>query len=84
MEVLSRGKPLISVSNPDRYDQHQQDLLKTLSDQNYLIWCRDLEGLAEAIQQAKHMSFKRYVKPTCTIHTQIQTFLSQTIELDDS
>ena len=30
MEILKKGLPLISVSNPDRYDNHQKDLLETL------------------------------------------------------
>lgn len=53
MEVLEYGKPLIGLSNPDRYDRHQQDLLSVLAAENHLIWRRELSGLAEAIQQAR-------------------------------
>src|SRR5690349_7023737 len=28
LEVLNAGKPLIALSNPDRYDKHQDDLLR--------------------------------------------------------
>jgi UDP-N-acetylglucosamine transferase subunit ALG13 len=81
LEVLDHGKPLVGVSNPDRYDQHQRDLLGVLAAQNYLVWCQELSDLAKAIQQAKQASFRRYVKPECTIHTQIKDFLDKVEDL---
>lgn len=75
IEVLEHGKPLISLSNPDRYDLHQQDLLSTLAAENYLIWCQQLAELPEAISRAGQMAFKPYTKPECTIHIQIKQFL---------
>jgi UDP-N-acetylglucosamine transferase subunit ALG13 len=77
LEVLDCSKPLVSLSNPDRYDQHQQDLLSTLAAQNHLIWCRELSELAEAIEQARQTTFGRYVKPECTIPVQIRGFLDE-------
>jgi len=79
MEVLEHGKPLIGLSNPDRYDQHQQDLLSTLATQNYLVWCHELSGLAEAIRQARQTTFRQYTKPECVIHLQIKSFLDDLI-----
>ena len=75
LEVLDCGKPLVSLSNPDRYDQHQQDLLSTLAAQHYLVWCRELRELDKIIQQARRTSFRRYTKPECTIHIHIKDFL---------
>src|SRR5512137_1448858 len=46
VEVLRLGKPLIGVSNPDRFDLHQNDLLGELEQGGYLLWCRDLASLA--------------------------------------
>jgi len=75
LEVLNCGKPLIALSNPDRYDQHQQDILNVLATQNYLIWCHKLSELPETLKRATQEKFKRYVTPDCKIHTVITEFL---------
>jgi UDP-N-acetylglucosamine transferase subunit ALG13 len=75
MEVLGCGKPLVAVDNPDRFDQHQEDLLTVLAAQNYLIWCKDLSELPKALRRARETEFKRYVVPDCEIHTVIREFL---------
>jgi UDP-N-acetylglucosamine transferase subunit ALG13 len=77
MEVLRRGLPLISVSNPDRYDRHQDDLLTTMSQESHLIWCRGLGELCQAIQTARHTPLRRYEPDECTIHLVIDAFLSK-------
>ena len=76
MEVLEQGKPLVSVSNPDRYDRHQDDLLETLEAEGCLLWCRELSQLPETIEQARKTTFKRYVKPECRIAEIIGDFLA--------
>jgi len=75
LEVLGYGKPLIALSNPDRYDQHQQDILNVLAAQNHLIWCHELSELPEALKRATGKRFERYVTPECEIHTVITEFL---------
>jgi beta-1,4-N-acetylglucosaminyltransferase len=75
LEVLGHGKPLIALSNPDRYDQHQQDVLGVLAGENYLIWCKDLNALPEVLRRAREWEFKRYVVPKCEIHTVVKEFL---------
>jgi len=75
LEALEAGKPLIAISNPDRYDQHQNDLLRALEAQRYLIWCRkvdDLEGALISIHQA---ALRAYQRPECTIHLRIRELL---------
>lgn len=67
IEVLQRGLPLIGVSNPDRYDRHQDDLLGALSERNHMIWCKDLEQLPEAIARAATSTFVLYQAPECHI-----------------
>ncbi len=52
-EVLRKGKRLVAVSNHDRYDDHQDDLLRAMSMRGHLIWCQDLRHLADAIAQAQ-------------------------------
>jgi len=75
MEVLRRGLPLVSVSNPDRYDNHQDDLLATMAREGYLIWCRQLDQLEQAIETARNTALKRYQPPKCKIHLVINNFL---------
>jgi len=76
MEVLEQGKPLVSVSNPDRYDRHQDDLLETLDAEGYLLWCRQLDQLPETIELARQTVFALYVKPECQIAEVIKEFLA--------
>lgn len=75
IEVLQRGLPLIGVSNPDRYDRHQDDLLGTLSERGHMIWCRDLDRLQEAIERADRMQFVPYEAPECQIAQEIRRYL---------
>jgi UDP-N-acetylglucosamine transferase subunit ALG13 len=75
MEVLRQGVPLISVSNPDRYDDHQRDLLSTMAEEGYLVWCRRLDELKRAIETAQTVPLRRYRPPECKIHLVINEFL---------
>jgi UDP-N-acetylglucosamine transferase subunit ALG13 len=79
MEVLRKGKKLISLSNPDRYDEHQSDLLGTFDAEGYLTWCRDLAQLAGLLGRIQEMHFRPYVPPECHIHTVIAEYLLQTV-----
>jgi UDP-N-acetylglucosamine transferase subunit ALG13 len=77
MEILKKGLPLISVSNPDRYDNHQIDLLTTMEKEGYLIWCRQLEQIQPLIKEALARNFRRYVAPDCKIHIYINEYLNR-------
>ena len=77
MEVLRRQVPLVSVSNPDRYDNHQDDLLEIMARDGYLSWCRNLDGLAAAVNAATSQTLRRYETPACWIHKEIYRYLSQ-------
>lgn len=74
-EVLSLGKKLVSVENKNVNDAHQWDLLKKLSDEKYIIWCKDEKKIMESIIKTKTFKFKKYVKPECKIHKKIMEFL---------
>jgi UDP-N-acetylglucosamine transferase subunit ALG13 len=75
MEVLKRGIPLVSVSNEDRYDRHQEDLLQSMAEEGYLYWCRDVDQLAQAIADAQARPLRPYVTPECRIHLMIDEYL---------
>lgn len=65
VEVLERGLPLVALSNPDRFDLHQDDLLRALEDRTHLLWCRDVDELPEALERVESMSFAPYETPQC-------------------
>jgi hypothetical protein len=76
LEALQVGQRLIAVSNPDRRDQHQQDLLTTLAADNYLIWCRDVDHLDQAIALGRQIALRPYQQPECTLHLCIREYLA--------
>jgi UDP-N-acetylglucosamine transferase subunit ALG13 len=75
VEVLQRGLKLIGVSNPDRYDLHQEDLLRALEQRGHMIWCRRLEELPQALRDAATRDFTPYETPPCHIATVVRAFL---------
>jgi beta-1,4-N-acetylglucosaminyltransferase len=75
VEVLEAGKPLVAVGNPDRYDQHQSDLLRVLEAEGHLVWCRAVSELALAITRARQGGLRPYRRPECTIPTHIHALL---------
>jgi UDP-N-acetylglucosamine transferase subunit ALG13 len=76
LEALQAGKRLIAVSNPDRHDQHQLDLLSTLAADNYLVWCRDVNSLDQAIVLGRQIVLRPYRTPDCTLHLRIREYLA--------
>jgi UDP-N-acetylglucosamine transferase subunit ALG13 len=76
MEVLHRGLPLVGVSNHDRSDNHQDDLLTTMEEEGYLVWCRNLDKLGQAIYTALSVPRKPYRLDECQIHLRIHEFLA--------
>lgn len=75
MEVIGLGRRLLAVANPDRYDRHQEDLLGTLAQEGYLVWCRDLRNLSSCVINALAFQPKPYIRPPCTIHHVIEEYL---------
>jgi beta-1,4-N-acetylglucosaminyltransferase len=75
MDVVRLGKPLVGVSNPDRHDHHQDDILAKFAELKHLIWCRSLDELEGAIALATRAQFAPYVEPPCAIHVIIDGFL---------
>lgn len=74
-EVLSHGRPLVAVEDESQPERHQQEILHALEQEGYLIWCKDLQQLPQAIEQAR-TQLKPYVLPECRIHTIVDEFLS--------
>jgi beta-1,4-N-acetylglucosaminyltransferase len=79
MDVVRRGKPLVGVSNPDRRDHHQDDILSKFAEMNHLVWCRSLADLPRSLEQAAQARFAPYVPPTCDIHHVIYDTLTKRV-----
>ena len=74
-EALEHGRKLVGVENATCHGAHQRELLSTLAQEGYLIWCQDLDKLPEALECAKSREFEKYVGPECEIHVVIKEFL---------
>jgi beta-1,4-N-acetylglucosaminyltransferase len=75
MEVLWKGKKLISVENTTCIDDHQTDLLNMIAGQEYLVWCRDLSELPVLLMQIHTLDLQPYRRPPCEIGQVIKEFL---------
>lgn len=76
-ELLKRKKKMIGVANTARTDVHQSEILKVLSEQSNLVWCKDIENIEECIKKAKSFKFRVYKKQDCRIADKIMEFLSR-------
>lgn len=76
IEALTLGTPLIGVPNPDRYDRHQEQILRRFAADGYLIACYDLTELPQAIVQARVTSLRHYEPPETTLHLDIKAYLA--------
>lgn len=77
MEALGLRKALVCVVNPTTYDRHQEHLLEVFAQQGYLVWCKDMDQLAQAVEQARAGNFARYESPPCHIAEAIDTYLAK-------
>ena len=73
--AVRHGKPFVGVSNPDRPDLHQDEILGRFEVGNYIIWCRSLDQLDECIARAGKTAFATYTEVPCQIPEVIERFL---------
>jgi beta-1,4-N-acetylglucosaminyltransferase len=73
--VLSKGKKVVAISNEERSDKHQSDLLSKLSSERYILWCRNIKNLQKEIDKVKKTPLRRYSCPRSTIHEKIKETL---------
>jgi len=50
LEVIEKGVRLISVSNPNMIDNHQDEFLDALARRGFVTYCKDLQQLPETIE----------------------------------
>ena len=82
--ALRRGKKVVAVPRLARcrehVDDHQIQLVRTLSKKGYLVSCEDLTGAASllaAVREAKSRSLKTYPFDRGELAEDLMTYLSQ-------
>ena len=62
---LKLGKPVVVAPRfavfGEHVDDHQLQIAQSFSDKNFVLMCRDLEGLADTVNQARTHEFAEYV-----------------------
>ncbi len=76
VDALYAGARLVSVPNPDRFDKHQEQIIRQFAAEGYLVPCFHLDRLAEAVEQARTQPLRPYDPPQTTLHLEIREFLN--------
>jgi hypothetical protein len=66
---------VVGVSNPDRFDRHQDQILQAFEEAGYLVWCRNLASLPDAVAALRQAHLIPYQPPPSHIHRVIAAFL---------
>ena len=61
MECVTQGLKLVVVENTILMEGHQAQLIRELEKRGHLIWCKDLEKIAAAIEEARGAIFSKFV-----------------------
>ncbi len=75
-DLLTKNKRIIVVVNKDaqRYGANAEHFIGNLSDNKFLIWCKDISNLIESINIARNYIFRKYIQPNCSIAETINSF----------
>jgi len=76
IEALYAGVPLVSAPNPDRFDKHQEQIIRRFAAEGYLVPCFHLDELPQAIEKARTVPLRPYQPPETTLHLEIRAFLN--------
>jgi len=61
MENVTKGRKLVVIQNPDITGGHEWELVTKMEKGNHLLWCKDIEELANVIDTAKAKVFVKFV-----------------------
>lgn len=60
MENVTKGRKLIVIQNPDVTGGHEWEIVTKMEKGGHLVWCKNIEDIAEAIQTAKTKKFSSF------------------------
>ncbi|MBS3168168.1 hypothetical protein J4216_03530 [Candidatus Woesearchaeota archaeon] len=72
-ELLKLGKKVIVIQNPDVISN--PDLALKLSQEKYVIWCKNINDLSSSVINSKNFKYSKYQSPKCEINLNIEGFL---------
>jgi beta-1,4-N-acetylglucosaminyltransferase len=61
MECVTRGLKLVVVENTTLMEGHQAQLIREMERRGHLIWCRNLDNLDVALDEAREKIFTKFV-----------------------
>ena len=75
MECVKRGLRLVVVENTTLMEGHQSQLIEEMSRRGHLIWCKNLEDLAIAINEALTRDFEPFITEPALVPDMIRKML---------
>lgn len=76
---LSHHKPVIVFPRLSKYnehvDDHQLEIAKSFSEQNFVLTCDNADSLVDMIDKARHHKFSQYKSQRQTVVNTIRNFL---------
>ena len=76
MENVTKGHKLIVIQNPDVTGGHEWEIVTKMEKGDHLIWCKDISGLANAIEIATKKEFKRFQPERLVLSKLIEEIIS--------
>jgi beta-1,4-N-acetylglucosaminyltransferase len=61
MECVTRGLKFVVVENTTLMEGHQAQLIREMERRGHLIWCRNLDNLDVALDEAREKIFTKFV-----------------------
>lgn len=61
MECVTRGLKLVVVENTTLMEGHQAQLIREMERRGHLLWCKDLDKIGSAIEEARSTTFSKFV-----------------------
>lgn len=77
LENVTKGRRLIVIQNPDVTGGHEWELVKKMEDGGHLIWCKNIDELADCIDVAKDTLFNMFIPERLDIVLTIKELISR-------
>ena len=81
LDAISRGKKVIAIPRLKKYKEsandHQEQIIKKLNDEKYIIGIYNVKDLEEAIKYSKNFVPKRYIKDNRKMLKIIEDFIDK-------
>jgi len=76
MENVTKGRKLIVIQNPDVTGGHEWEIVTMMEKGGHLVWCKDIDDLADSIQTARTKKFASFKPRQFSIEEVIKELVS--------